>query len=174
LRQTGADLLREMPQEGLEAALRDLSDEPDAEAVARRIAESRARHPLERTSDLVRAVFEAKGLSSRDWRKRYTPGDLHPAALTFQALRILVNDELNSLKHLLRMAPHCLRPGGRIGIISFHSGEDRLVKRAFSDGLKAGLYAVISDGLIRPGGEEIRSNPRSASAKFRWAKLGCP
>jgi len=64
----------------------------------------------------------------------------------------------------------CLRPGGRLGIISFHSGEDRLVKRALREGLAAGLYAAASGDVIRPTPEELRANPRSAAARFRWAR----
>ncbi len=98
-----------------------------------------------------------------------TRGSLHPVARTFQALRILVNDELGSLKELLRIAPYCLRPGGRIGIISFHSGEDRQVKQAFRDGVRSGAYESAAREVIIPTAPEARDNPRSASAKFRWA-----
>jgi len=87
---------------------------------------------------------------------------------------MLVNDELSSLRHLLRIAPACLRPGGRIGIISFHSGEDRLVARSFREGLDAGQYLAIADEPIRPGREERYDNPRSASAMLRWAQRACP
>ena len=97
---------------------------------------------------------------------------LHPAARTFQALRILVNDELGSLRELLRIAPYCLRPGGRIGIISFHSGEDRLVKQSFRDGVCDSVYASAAEEVITPTVQETRANPRSASAKFRWALAG--
>jgi 16S rRNA (cytosine1402-N4)-methyltransferase len=86
-------------------------------------------------------------------------------------MRILVNDELGSLKELLRVAPFCLRPGGRIGIISFHSGEDRLVKKAFASGLRDGLFRSAATDIIVPDRSEIASNPRSSSAKFRWACL---
>jgi 16S rRNA (cytosine1402-N4)-methyltransferase len=114
--------------------------------------------------------MNAKGFSPRSRNRPWeTPGGLHPAAKTFQALRILVNDELGSLKALLRAAPYCLRAGGRIGVISFHSGEDRLVKQAFRDGLRDGTYAAISEHVIRPAPREVAGNPRSASAKFRWA-----
>jgi 16S rRNA (cytosine1402-N4)-methyltransferase len=120
----------------------------------------------------VQVIFDAKGLTQEDWRRQRRAsksGSLHPAARTFQALRILVNDELGSLKELLRIGPYCLRPGGRIGIISFHSGEDRLVKQAFRDGVRSGTYQSTPEDVIVPGIKETRSNPRSASAKFRWA-----
>jgi len=171
LKRTAADFLAILPEADLAAALAELADEPDAARIAARIVEARARHPLSRTLDLARLVFEAKGLSRRTWREQAAEGAaLHPAALTFQALRILVNDELAALRHLLRIAPHTLRPGGRIGILAFHSGEDRLVKAAFRDGLATGAYAAASDEVIRPSSKEMHDNPRSASAKFRWAR----
>ncbi len=107
-----------------------------------------------------------------DWRLRATPGKWksHPAARTFQALRLLVNRELGNLGSLLRIACRCLRPGGRAAFISFHSGEDRLVKTALRDGLRAGIFQAVSQDAIRPGFSERQLNPRSRSAKLRWAK----
>jgi len=182
---TAADLLRILPEAKIAAALSDFADEPDAESIARRIVEERGRRPIARTLELVDLVFAVKGLTRRKWRMpcataglsgRVEPGesrdrgdDLHPAARTFQALRILVNDELAALRQLLRVAPACLKASGRIGIVSFHSGEDRLVKHAFREGLEVGAYSAIAEDVIRPGPEERRANPRSASAKFRWA-----
>jgi 16S rRNA (cytosine1402-N4)-methyltransferase len=96
---------------------------------------------------------------------------LAPVTRVFQALRILVNRELANLTHLLRMLPTLLKPGGVAAIISFHSGEDRLVKTAFRDGLRAGVYEATSDDPIRPGLDERTANPRSRSAKLRWARL---
>ncbi|TWT44031.1 Ribosomal RNA small subunit methyltransferase H [Phycisphaerae bacterium RAS1] len=168
---TAADLLQALPQQELADAFRELADEPDADAIAAQIVAARRVRPLTRTLDLVDAVFAAKGMSRHAWKRAgSTDRELHPAGLTFQALRILVNDELAALAALLRAAPYCLKPGGRIAIISFHSGEDRLVKRAFRDGLDAGTFAVISEEVIRPGPVEQRENPRSASAKLRWAR----
>ncbi|MCX5655755.1 MAG: 16S rRNA (cytosine(1402)-N(4))-methyltransferase RsmH [Planctomycetota bacterium] len=169
LPRTAADLLRDLPAEELAAALMELADEPKAVIISRRIAEERQRRPITQTQDLVRLIFAAKGLSPRHWRKQVAAGDLHPAAKTFQALRILVNDELGALRQLLRVAPACLAPGGRMGIISFHSGEDRLVKLVFRDGMRAGVFEAISDEPVRPTATEVHDNPRSASAKFRWA-----
>jgi 16S rRNA (cytosine1402-N4)-methyltransferase len=168
---TAADLLRILPEAKIAATLSDFADEPDAESIARRIVEERERRPIARTLELVDLVFAVKGLSRRKWREQLSTAgdDLHPAARTFQALRILVNDELAALRQLLRVAPACLTTGGRIGIVSFHSGEDRLVKHAFREGLDVGAYSAIAEDVIRPGPEERRVNPRSASAKFRWA-----
>ncbi len=168
--QTAADLLRTLPQEELCAALRDLGEEPDAEAIAQRIVAERAIHQIARTLELAELVLAVKGISRPEWRKRAKHGETHPAALTFQALRMLVNDELGALNQFLRALPYCLRPGGRVAIISFHNGEDRLVKGNFRDALRAGLFSEASDAPIRPGSNELNSNPRAASAKLRWAR----
>ena len=171
-RRTAADLLASLSVDDLSAALRDLADEPDHERIARAVAERRRRGKIARTAELARLIFDVKGLTRREWREQAAadPGVLHPAARTFQALRMLVNDEPARLKHLLRIAPTCLRPGGRLGIVSFHGGEDRLVKLALREGLEVDVYDAASDEVIRPGPEELRANPRSASAKFRWAR----
>jgi 16S rRNA (cytosine1402-N4)-methyltransferase len=177
LKQTGADLLNTLSEEELSKAFLELADEPDHQKIARLIVTRRAVEPITRTSQLVDVIFDAKGIIKKTWRKlRRTSksGSLHPAALTFQALRILVNDELGSLKELLRIAPYCLRPAGRIGIISFHSGEDRIVKKAFREGLRNGIYQSAAPDPLVPRTKEIISNPRSASAKFRWAVLKSP
>jgi len=88
---------------------------------------------------------------------------------TFQALRIAVNDEFGVLDQLLDMLPTCLRPGGRVAILSFHSGEDRRVKKAFQSGERSGIYAQVAPDAIRASFDERRANPRSSSAKLRWA-----
>ncbi|MGA2092786.1 MAG: 16S rRNA (cytosine(1402)-N(4))-methyltransferase RsmH [Sedimentisphaerales bacterium] len=177
LKQTAADLLNTLPEEKLSKCFLEFGDEPDHLQIAREIVARRAKKPFQRTLQLVDVIFEAKGIDIKTWRRQRRDskaGSLHPAALVFQALRILVNDELGCLKELLRIAPYCLRPAGRIGIISFHSGEDRIVKHAFRDGLKTGIYQSIADDPIIPQPDEIASNPRSSSAKFRWAILKSP
>jgi 16S rRNA (cytosine1402-N4)-methyltransferase len=88
---------------------------------------------------------------------------------TFQALRIAVNDELGALDRFLAQLPACLKPGGRVALLSFHSGEDRRVKKAFQAGERAGVYARVAPAFVRPAVEEQRANPRSSSAKLRWA-----
>ncbi len=167
LRRTAADLLAKVAPEELAAALRELSDEPDAERIAERIASERRKRRIARTLELVELVLAAKGISSSNPRGQ---GELHPAARTFQALRILVNDEIANLNRLLLSAPYCLKPGGRLGILTFHSVEDRLVKHAFRDGLRGGVFEAAAEEPIRPSAEEIRNNPRSSPAKFRWAR----
>ena len=84
-----------------------------------------------------------------------------------------MNEEFTALDTLLRHLPACLSPGGRAAIISFHSGEDRRVKKAFQAGLRDGLYAAIADEPIRPTAEERRANPRAGAAKLRWARRSC-
>ena len=89
---------------------------------------------------------------------------------TFQALRIAVNDEFSALENFLRNLSACLKPNGRAAILTFHSGEDRRVKKAFIDGQRDGVYSEISEEVIRASAEEQRANPRSAPAKLRWAR----
>lgn len=89
----------------------------------------------------------------------------------FQALRIAVNDEFSALETFLRNLPPCLNLGGRLAILTFHSGEDRRVKKAFEAGLRAGIYADIAHEVIRPTSAERHANPRSSSAKLRWARV---
>ena len=171
LRQTGADLLNTLSEGQLSKVFWELADEHDHREIARLIVTRRAVQPITRTSELVHLIFSAKGLTVTTWRQQQRSsksGSLHPAARTFQALRILVNDEFGSLEELLRVAPYCLRSGGRIGIISFHSGEDRLVKQSLRDGIRNGIYRLAAENVIVPQIKEIASNPRSASAKFRW------
>jgi 16S rRNA (cytosine1402-N4)-methyltransferase len=171
-KRTAADLVAAMTQDELAAALRELADEEDAEAIAAALVRRRGREPIVRTLDLASVVAEAVGPGSggRAAGPAGTRRVLHPAARTFQALRILVNDELGALGRLLDAAGRCLNPGGRIGILSFHSGEDRLVKGSFRDGLRGGVYQRVSDEPVRAGPGEIRANPRAAPARFRWAR----
>ena len=84
-------------------------------------------------------------------------------------MRIAVNDEFSALDSFLRRLPECLAAGGRAAVLTFHSGEDRRVKKAFEAGHRERLYAAIADEVVRPGPEEVRSNPRAAPAKLRWA-----
>ncbi|MCD6175351.1 MAG: 16S rRNA (cytosine(1402)-N(4))-methyltransferase RsmH [Planctomycetes bacterium] len=171
---TGADLLITLSEEELSKALWELSDEPDHATIAEWIVNQRCITAITQVSQLVRLVFNVKGMTERTWQKKQKTarfGSLHPAARTFQALRIVVNDEMGSLRKLLEVAPSCLRAGGRIGIISFQSGEDRLVKQAFDQGYSSGSYETISKDAIRPRTKEVITNPRCSSARFRWGKI---
>lgn len=143
----------------LEDALAEHSDEPRAAVLAEKLAG----RSFGTTLGFAAAIREA------------VPG-LDPDAMdltvrrVFQAVRIAVNEEFTALDAFLRALPGCLKPGGRVAILTFHSGEDRRVKKAFQAGLRDGLYQEISDGVIVAGPEERRNNPRSASAKLRWAE----
>jgi 16S rRNA (cytosine1402-N4)-methyltransferase len=173
LPRTAADLLASLDEVELAAALSELGDEPHARRIAAAVVAERGKAPLRETRDLVNLIFRAKGLSRRQWQqqRRDAKGPaLHPAARTFQALRILVNDELGGLVQFLRVAPFCLRPGGRLGIITFHSGEDRRVAAHFADGLAGGLYAEAPKEALVPSREEVRANPRARSARLRWGR----
>jgi 16S rRNA (cytosine1402-N4)-methyltransferase len=88
---------------------------------------------------------------------------------TFQALRIAVNDEFSALDALLRALPQCLAPGGRVAILTFHSGEDRRVKKAFQAGSRGGVFSAVASEVIRSTKEETFANRRASSAKLRWA-----
>jgi 16S rRNA (cytosine1402-N4)-methyltransferase len=171
---TAAQLLATISRDELVQALRDLGDEPEAERIANALVEARQQAALQRTEDLAHIIMEATQTSKKimPWRLHPAPQrwNLHPAARTFQVLRILVNRELANLQQLLRVLPECLKPGGRTALISFHSGEDRLVKAAFRAGLQAGVYASVSPEPIRAGYSERTANPRARSAKLRWAR----
>jgi 16S rRNA (cytosine1402-N4)-methyltransferase len=91
---------------------------------------------------------------------------------TFQAVRIAVNDEFSTLDALLRSLPQCLAPGGRVAVLTFHSGEDRRVKKAFQAGYRTGVYSAVATEVIRATMEETRANRRASSAKLRWAVRG--
>ena len=168
---TAAQILATIAREELSEQLQQLGDEPQAERIAAAIVQAREIAPIATTKELARIIQEATKQES--WRLHPTPGkwNLHPAARTFQALRILVNRELANLEHLLRILPQCLRSRGCAAIISFHSGEDRLAKAAFRAGLENGIYDSISADPIRASWDERTQNPRSRSAKLRWARL---
>jgi 16S rRNA (cytosine1402-N4)-methyltransferase len=169
---TAAELVNTMSVEDLTQAFLELGDEPRAERIAMAIVEARTATPFERTAQLRDFIENAapvevlRGPGSLPARKQR----LLPATRVFQSLRILVNRELASLQSLLRTVPYLLNPGGTVAIISFHSGEDRLVKASFKEGFVSGLYASISDEPIRPTEAERTANPRARSAKLRWAK----
>lgn len=171
-RATAADLLAVIERDALAAALHKLADEPDSERIADVIVAKRRARPIRRTSDLVGLVFEAKGMTRAQWKEivKREPAALHPAARSFQALRMLVNDEVDGLVQFLRVVPYALRPGGRIGVITFHSGEERRVSEAFVRRHSEGVYAAISEEPARPSSRETRANPRSRSARLQWAR----
>ncbi len=159
-------LVNQLSEQELRDALLELGDETDAPQIARLIVERRRQQPIVTTHQLMAIICEARDFTLQ----RAAGAKLHPAARTFQALRILTNRELANLKNLLRILPDCLKPGGIACIVSFHSGEDRLVKDAFREGLRQGNYVDISDDPLMATPAEAQQNPRSRSAKLRWAK----
>ena len=159
-------LLASLSESDLAALLVANADEPFAAAIARAVAESP--EPITRTRQLAAAVATAL---AREGRDRLDPEVRASRQRTFQALRIAVNDEFGVLDAFLACLPRALGPGGRVAILSFPSGEDRRVKKAFQEGFRNGLYAAIAESPGRPGPEERRDNPRSAPAKLRWAVL---
>jgi 16S rRNA (cytosine1402-N4)-methyltransferase len=169
-----AAVLAEISEEDLANALREYGDEPNAKRVAAALVRARETASLERTGDVTRAILDmpAAAGGKGSWKLRPEAGkwELHPAARTFQALRILVNRELANLAQLLRILPEIVAPGGRIALISFHSGEDRLVKAALRSGVQQGVYQAISTEPVRAVFAERTANPRSRSAKLRWAR----
>lgn len=139
------------------------ADEPHADRVAAAIVAEHRRSPIDTTSKLAAVVRHAL--------PRSMASDDVSASLrrVFQAIRVAVNDEFSKLDALLLALPMALRPGGRVAILTFHSGEDRRVKLAFREGVREGVYSCASD-MIRPSWEEQRANPRACSAKLRWAQ----
>lgn len=163
---SGAEWLARASQEDLERALRDNSDEPHAELLARELLARQRARPFTRTLELATAVREVVRGANLGSDPEIAERSVRRV---FQALRIEVNDEFGVLELLLRFLPGCLKPGGRAAILTFHSGEDRRVKRAFREGVSAGIYSATNEAVIRAGREERRANPRSTSAKLRWA-----
>ena len=152
-------LLEKTSPSVLAKLLQDNADEPHA----RELAEVLAGENFATTKILAAAIRVALPRLHKDEL------DL-TVRRVFQALRIAVNDEFSALDMLLRHLPACLNPGGRVAILTFHSGEDRRVKKSFEAGLRAGFYADIAPEVIRPTPEERHDNPRSLPAKLRWAR----
>ena len=160
---TAQELIRRLSVEEMEKILRELGEERWAARIAKAIARQRRVRPLQTTGELVEVIRE----SIPSYRTR-----IHPATRTFQALRIAVNEELANLETFLRECPDLLKPGGRLGIISFHSLEDRIVKEHFRRWGKRGKgetppFRILTPKPVIPSSEEIRSNPRARSAKLR-------
>ena len=179
---TAAELLNTEPEAEIARIIREYGEEKWAARIARIICEHRAERPLATTFDLVRAVDAAipKAVRMKE--------EGHSARRTFQAVRIAVNDELDPLDAALQDLMACLKPGGRLCVITFHSLEDRIVKRCFKTmenpcicppkapvctcGRKP-VAKVLAGGAVKPSAEEVERNPRARSAKLRVAeKLG--
>ena len=152
---TAAEFLAKIDESKLAALLLENADEPDAERIAHAVLQT----PASTTTQLS-AVIQRAG------------GDDDTVRRVFQALRIAVNDEFGALDAFLHNLPFCLNAGGRVAILTFHSGEDRRVKTSFQSGERSGLYSRTAHEVLRPTAEEVRSNPRSRSTKLRWARRG--
>jgi 16S rRNA (cytosine1402-N4)-methyltransferase len=161
-REPASDLIARVSEAALAELLDENADEPHAGIIARLLKQQ----PPMTTHEAERVV--RVGLT-------HARPELSKAAVkmsvrrTFQALRIAVNDELSALDALLRALPGCLAPDGRAVILTFHSGEDRRVKKAFQSGLRAGAYSDVAREVVRSSMEETRANRRSTAAKLRWA-----
>ena len=157
--QPAAALLARSSADQFAELLRENADEPQAELLAAALAG----RPFTTTNQLAQAIHRALPGSLLDEQREEV------VRRVFQALRIAVNEEFTALGMFLRNLPACLKAGGRVAILTFHSGEDRRVKKAFAAGLAAGVYSAIADTVTRPSPEERHDNPRSSSAKLRWA-----
>lgn len=162
---TAADLVNDLDEESLANLLYVQSQERGSRRIAKRICAARRLGRLNSTVLLARIVAEALGQSPTG-----RAGRIHPATRTFMALRMAVNREGESLAALLREIPGVLRCGGRAAIISFHSGEDRLVKEEFRMLSRAGSFKVVTRKPITASADEARRNPRSRTAKLRVAE----
>ena len=157
--ETAAQLVARLNERDLAKVIFEFGEERYSRRIARRIVESRQKEPIRTTGQLADRVRQCV---PRGKRKHA----IDPATRTFQALRIAVNDELAVLVALLRQLPALVRPGGRVGVISFHSLEDRRVKQALRDKQN---WQLLTRKPVQPGDEEMRTNPRSRSAKLRAA-----
>jgi 16S rRNA (cytosine1402-N4)-methyltransferase len=159
-------LLSGLTAERLAQLLERNADEPNAVMLAKGLVEIEETEPLIWTTALAKAIRRVLSGQGRPVVKETCDATTRRV---FQALRIAVNDEFSALETFLRFLPDCLNPGGRVAILTFHSGEDRRVKQFFEEGHRSGVYAQIAEEITRPSREELRANPRSSAAKLRWA-----
>jgi 16S rRNA (cytosine1402-N4)-methyltransferase len=160
--ESAAGLIARSTEEDLERLLEENADEPHAHLIARMLKQQ-----VPETTHMAERLLRI-GLSSA--RPRLTKADIKMSVRrAFQALRIAVNDEFSALDALLRVLPQCLAPGGRAVVLTFHSGEDRRVKKAFQAGYRNGLFSAVATEVIRSAKAETFANRRAAAAKLRWA-----
>ena len=161
---TAAELINELSQDTLADLIYQYGEERLSRRIARKIIEQRHQAPMTSTGQLAQIVCQVYGPRGRRYR-------IHPATRTFMALRIAVNHELESLERLLEDLPDLLQPGGVAAVISFHSLEDRLVKRAFAELRRSGRAELLTRRPVTADDEQCRANPRSRSAKLRAIRL---
>jgi 16S rRNA (cytosine1402-N4)-methyltransferase len=150
---TASALLADIDEPAIAALLIENADEPNADRIAQAILQA----SVSTTTQLATVV-------------RRTGGDDDSVRRVFQALRIAVNDEFGALDAFLHNLSFCLKAGGRAAILTFHSGEERRVKKSFQSGERRGVYSEVAHEVLRATSEELRANPRSSSAKLRWAR----
>jgi 16S rRNA (cytosine1402-N4)-methyltransferase len=165
--ESAAELLKYITVDELEAMLSEYSDEPFSEQIATAITSKLKKGGvIETTTHLKNIIIEALKFLPENRRSDETK---KACQRTFQALRIAVNDEFDVLEKFLEKLPDALAEGGRVAILSFHSGEDRRVKKYFQHYFREGIFSEIVPDPIRASVEEIAGNPRARSAKLRWA-----
>ncbi len=164
---SAAERLRELDQEELAAMLVENSDEPYADRIAKAVMQVYKRGGTIETTKQFASIIE--GALSFLPPKEKKEAVKKSCQRCFQALRIDVNSEFEVLYDFLDKLPGVLKSGGRVAVLTFHSGEDRLVKKAFKQGVKEGIFSEISEDVIRPSAEECFQNPRAKSTKMRWA-----
>lgn len=164
---TAAERLRELEEDELAAMLVENSDEPYADPIARAVMKVFQRgETIETTRQLYSVIEGALSFLPQKERKEAVKKSCQR---TFQALRIDVNSEFEVLYSFLEKLPAVLKSGGRVAVLTFHSGEDRLVKKAFRQYYREGIYSEICEDVVRPSAEECFRNPRAKSTKMRWA-----
>ena len=164
---TAAQRLRELDEEEIVGMLVENADEPYAERIAREIIRTYRRGgTIDTTRQLYTVIESALSFLPAKERKEAVKKSCQR---TFQALRIDINSEFEVLYTFLEKLPSVLKSGGRVAVLTFHSGEDRLVKKAFKQHLREGVYSDIARDVIRPSAEECYQNPRARSTKLRWA-----
>ncbi|MBR3645684.1 MAG: 16S rRNA (cytosine(1402)-N(4))-methyltransferase RsmH, partial [Lachnospiraceae bacterium] len=164
---SAAERIRNISVDELEAMLVENADEPYANEIAREVvSRNKGYKKIETTTDLKKAIERALSKIPEKDRKEAVKKS---CARTFQALRIDVNNEFEVLFDLLEKLPGALAPGGRVAVLTFHSGEDRLVKKSFKEFKRMGIYSDVARDVIRPSSKECHINPRAKSTKMRWA-----
>ena len=164
---SGADRLKQLSKAELEGMLIENADEPYADRIATAICRWRnQKRPIETTTDLRKCIEEALSFLPEKERKEAIKKSCQR---TFQAIRIDINNEYEVLYEFLEKLPAVLAPGGRVAVLTFHSGEDRLVKKAFKEYNRAGVFSEVARDVIRPSAEECFKNSRAKSTKMRWA-----
>lgn len=165
--ETAAQRLKSITREEFMYMMQENSNEPYAKEIARTVFEKRRRgEAIETTTDLKKAIEDALvNLPAKERGEAVKKS----CARVFQALRIDVNSEFEVLYTFLEKLPRVLSKGGRVAILTFHSGEDRLVKKSFKQLAGEGVYSAVSEEVIRPSAEECARNPRARSTKLRWA-----